>query len=153
MKNIKKIALVLLGSFAFSTVYTEAQKIELGNKALEAIAKEIFVEAMKAKKLYKEKEREELLYNYATTAPMQEFQANMDVDPSLNESISGAFVFASSDNQQTWSQGSGSLIGTEGFENTWGASISLGSGTSSYSYLRGIVASGSFKSCSYAYMA
>ncbi len=141
MTNIKKIALVLLGSFAFSTVYTEAQKVEIGNKALEAIAKEIFVEAMKAKKLYKEKAREELLYNYATTAPMQDFQANMDVDPSLNESISGAFVFASSDNQQTWSQGSGSLIGTEGFENTWGASISLGSGTSSYSYLRGIVAS------------
>ena len=98
MTNIKKIALVLLGSFAFSAVYTEAQKVEIGNKALEAIAKEIFVEAMKAKKLYKEKAREELLYNYATTAPMQNFQANMDVDPSLNESISGAFVFASSDN-------------------------------------------------------
>jgi len=141
MINIKNITLVLFGSFIFSSVYTEAQKTEIGNKALESIAKEIFVEAMKAKKLYQEKSREELLYNYATTAPMTNFQANVDVDPSLNESISGALVFASSDNQQSWQQGYGSLIGTEGFENTWGATIQLGDGANSYSYLRGVVAS------------
>ena len=138
MINIKKIALVFLGSFIFSNVYTEAQKVEIGNKALEAIAKEIFVEAMKAKKLYKEG-REDLLYNFATTAPMQNFQANVDVDPSLNSSITQALVFASSDNQQTWNQGSASLIGSDGYENTWGATISLGSGNSSHSYIRGVV--------------
>ena len=45
MNNLKKVALFLLGAFVLANNYTEAQKVELGNKALEAMAQEIFIEA------------------------------------------------------------------------------------------------------------
>ena len=142
--NIGKTAIVLgLGlcfSLLLSEEYTAQQKEELGQKALHEMLQKIFTESMKAKRAFLENQnREDVISNFATTAPRSEFTVNADISADLQAGTESATVYVSTDGQATWQSADASLIGTEGYENTWGGTINTGSGNSAYAYLSGLV--------------
>ena len=79
---------------------------------------------MEAKRAFQQEQvREEIIENFATTAPRSEFIVNADISSTLtyNANDFAGNIYISTDNQSTWSSSSDfSLIGTEGYENTWG---------------------------------
>ena len=144
-KAVKKIKIVLIGilyclSLVSGEEYTDEQKQEIGQKALQEMVAKIYYEAMAAKRAYHSGQfRDEILSNFATTAPRSEFIVNADISSDLQSGTESATVYVSTDGQSTWQSASANLIGTQGYENTWGGTISTGSGNSAFSYLSGKV--------------
>ena len=106
------------------------------------IAQAIWTQAMEAKQAFNNTAvftREDPIENFATTAPRSEFIVNADISADLAEGTESATVYVSTDGQVSWHSASATHIGTEGYESTWGGTISTEEGTSAYSYLSGIV--------------
>tara|TARA_Y100001970_G_scaffold260935_1_gene343509 strand:+ start:1038 stop:2639 length:1602 start_codon:yes stop_codon:yes gene_type:complete len=91
--------------------------------------------------------REELIENLCSTAPMNNFTINADISDSLVQNagdFSGS-IFASRDGQNTWfSSSEVSLIGSEGYENTWETSVETSGDNIVDWYLSGVINSESF---------
>tara|TARA_B100001029_G_C15059109_1_gene456862 strand:+ start:1553 stop:3145 length:1593 start_codon:yes stop_codon:yes gene_type:complete len=138
--NIIIFGLLLSSSVIFSEQYTQEQKQELGQKAVHEMLQKIFSEAMSAKRAFQTNQlREEVISNFATTAPRSEFLVNADISSELESGTQSATVYVSTDNQASWQSASANLLGTEGYETTWGGTINTGSGNSAFAYLSGIV--------------
>ena len=113
--------------------YTPEQKQELGQKAVHEMMQKIFSESMAAKRAYLELQSRDIgISDFATTAPRQEFIVNADISAELQDGTESATVFVSTDGQATWQSAEAALIGTEGYETTWGGTISTGSGSSAF---------------------
>ena len=142
MKTIHIIAsgILFYSSIIIAEDYTPQQKQELGQKALHEMLQKIFSESMKAKRAFLEEQvREDVISNFATTAPRSEFIVNADISAELQAGTQSATVFVSTDDQSTWQWAPATLLGTEGYENTWGGTISTNDGNSAYAYLSGVV--------------
>ena len=134
------IVLTIISSFIIGEELTPAQQEALGQRALKEFAQAIWTQAMDAKMAYQNGVyREDLISNFSTTAPRSEFSIHADLSNELQNGTESATVFVSMDNQSTWQSTPATLIGTPGFENTFGGTISTNGGTSAYSYLRGVV--------------
>jgi hypothetical protein len=139
-KIIIAATILLCTSLMAAEEYTPEQKQELGQKAVHEMMQKIFSASMAAKRAYLELHSRNIgISNFATTAPRSEFIVNADLSAELQDGTESATVFVSTDNQATWQLAAATLIGTEGYETTWGGSISTGSGNSAYSYLSGLV--------------
>ena len=143
MKFGKTLIFMVIGlcfSHLSAEDYTPQQKEELGQKALHEMLQKIFSESMKAKRAFLESQtREDPISNFATTAPRSEFIVNADISGDLQSGTESATVYVSTDGQSTWQSAEASLLGMEGYENTWSGTINTGSGNSAYSYLSGVV--------------
>ena len=127
-------------SLLSSEDYTPQQKEELGQKALHEMLQKIFSESMKAKRAFLESQvREDVISNFSTTAPRSEFIVNADISTELQAGTESATVFVSTDGQSTWHSAPATLIGTDGYETTWGGTISTENGNSAFAYLSGLV--------------
>lgn len=127
-------------SLLISENYTPEQKQELGQKALHEMLQKIYSEAMAAKRAFLAGQlREDVISNFATTAPRSEFIVNADISAELQAGTESAIVFVSTDGQATWQSAAATLIGTEGYETTWGGTITTGNGNTAFAYLSGLV--------------
>ena len=134
------VGILLCSSILLAEEYTPEQKRELGQKALHEMLQKIFSESMAAKRAFLASQlREDPISNFATTAPRSEFIINADISGELQAGTESATVFVSTDNQATWQSATANLIGTAGYETTWGGIISTGSGESAFAYLSGLV--------------
>lgn len=139
-KTIIATTILLCTSLIVAEEYTPEQKQALGQKAVHEMMQKIFSEAMAAKRAFLAGQlREDVISNFATTAPQSEFIVNADISAELGAGTDSATVFVSTDGQVTWQSAAATLIGTEGYETTWGGTISTGSGNSAFSYLSGLV--------------
>ena len=143
MKNGKisiALGIGLCFSLLISEDYTPEQKQELGQKALHEMLQKIFSESMKAKRAFLDaRGSEDVISNFATTAPRQEFIVNADISTELQAGTESATVYVSTDGQLTWQSAAATLLGTEGYETTWGGTIATTNGSSAYAYLSGLV--------------
>ena len=121
-------------SFSMNERLTEQQRKEVRDKVIEEFAKKIFASSMEAKRaMMTEQTREQnLLDNFATTAPRDQFIFNADIDSSLAYGVESATVFASTDNQNSWISGPATALNTVGYENTWEGEVLTGGGTRVY---------------------
>ncbi len=127
-------------SFSMSTNQDANNEQSIEEKTLEEFAKIIFRNAMEAKRAFQNTNARELpIENFATTAPRSDFIANADISEELAAGIESATMYVSTDNQNSWQSGDASLLGTEGYQNTWEGIIQTNDGTSAYSYLSGVV--------------
>ena len=143
MKTGKATIALLIGLF-FSLLiadeYTPEQKRELGQKVLHEMLQKIYTETMAAKRAFQEGQlREDIISNFATTAPRAEFIVNTDISAELQAGIQSSTIYVSTDGQSTWQSAAATLIGTEGYETTWGGTISTGTGNMAFAYLSGLV--------------
>ena len=139
-KKLNLVVLMRCGSFILSEELTQNEQEIIKEKTLEEFAKIIFSNAMEAKRAFQRTQLRELpIENFATTAPRADFIANADLSEELSSGVESATMHVSTDNQNSWQSGSASLLGTEGYENTWEGNISTNDGNSSYSYLSGLV--------------
>ena len=139
-KKLNLVVLMLCGSFILSQELTQNEQEIIKEKTLEEFAKIIFSNAMEAKRAFQRTQLRELpIENFATTAPRADFIANADLSDELSSGVESAIMHVSTDNQNSWQSGSASLLGTDGYENTWEGNISTNDGNSSYSYLSGLV--------------
>ena len=107
-------------SLLLSEEYTPQQKKELGQKALHEMLQKIFTASMEAKRVFLENQMrgEDVISNFATTAPRPEFIVHADISSELQSGTESAIVYVSTDNQATWQSAGASLIGTPGYENS-----------------------------------
>tara|TARA_B100000029_G_scaffold176366_1_gene173682 strand:+ start:521 stop:2110 length:1590 start_codon:yes stop_codon:yes gene_type:complete len=134
------VSMFMFSSVIFAEDFTPEQKQALDQKAMHEMLQKIFYRAMEAKRAFQSNQlREDPIANFATTAPRSEFVVNADISEELQSGTQSATVYVSTDNQSTWQSAQASLIGTEGFETTWGGTINTGNGSSAYSYLSGVV--------------
>jgi len=139
-KNIITAGILLCSSLLLAEEYTPEQKQELGQKALHEMLQKIYSETMAAKRAFLAGQlREDPLSNFATTAPRSEFIVNADISAELQAGTESSTVFVSTDGQLTWQSAAATLIGTEGYETTWGGTISTGNGNTAFAYLSGLV--------------
>ena len=132
--------ILLCSSLLIAEEYTPQQKQELGQKALHEMLQIIYSEAMAAKRAFLEDQlREDPISNFATTAPQSGFIVNADIAGDLQAGTESAMVYVSTDDQSTWQSAPATLIGTEGYETTWGGTIATGNGNTAYAYLSGLV--------------
>ena len=134
--------LILISSFIIGNELTLEEQRIIRERTLHEFAQAIWTQAMEAKQAFNTTAvREEPIENFATTAPRSEFIVNADISSDLQEGTESATVHVSTDGQTTWQSAGASLIGTEGYETTWGGTIStpIGGGNNAYSYLSGIV--------------
>lgn len=142
-KNKLITVLFLLNSFIIGSQLSVEEQQAIQQRALHEFAQAIWTQAMEAKSAYQAGVyREDLISNFATTAPRSDFHVNADLSAELQLGTESATVFVSTDNQATWQSAPATLIGTPGYESTYGGNIATGNGTSAYSYLRGVVDSG-----------
>jgi hypothetical protein len=133
-------AILLCTTLMVAEEYTPEQKQELGQKAVHEMMQKIFSESMAAKRAYLELHSRDIgISNFATTAPRSEFVVNADISAELAAGVASSTVYVSTDGQATWQTTAATLIGTEGYETTWGGTISTGSGNSAFAYLSGLV--------------
>jgi len=129
--------------------YSEQQLAELKAQALEDAQALMMHEIFNLTKdvTLNSNTREELIENLCSTAPMNTFTVNADISDSLAQNagdFSGS-IFVSRNGQSSWTSSSEvSLIGTEGYENTWSTSVETSGGNSVDWYLGGLVNSESF---------
>ena len=139
-KIIVTTGILLYSSILMSEEYTPEQKQEIGQKALYEMLQKIYSEAMAAKRAYLQAQAREIgISNFSTTAPRSEFIVNADISAELEAGTESATVYVSTDGQETWQSAAATLLGTEGYENTWGGTIITGNGSSAYAYLSGLV--------------
>ena len=139
-KEIIVAAILLCTSLMVAEEYTPEQKQALGQKVIHEMMQKIFSESMKAKRAFLENEHREIpISNFATTAPRSEFIMHADISDELASGIEMSTIYVSTDGQSTWQSASANPIGAEGYEATWGGTISTNDGNSAYSYLSGLV--------------
>jgi len=139
-KIIVTTGILLCSSILMSEEYTPEQKQEIGQKALYEMLQKIYSETMAAKRAYLQAQAREIgISNFSTTAPRSEFIVNADISAELEAGTESATVYVSTDGQETWQSAAATLLGTEGYENTWGGTINTGNGNSAYAYLSGLV--------------
>ena len=139
-KIIVTTGILLCSSILMSEEYTPEQKQEIGQKALYEMLQKIYSETMAAKRAYLQAQAREIgISNFSTTAPRSEFIVNADISAELEAGTESATVFVSTNGQATWQSAAATLLGTEGYETTWGGTISTGTGNSASSYLSGLV--------------
>jgi len=139
-KKFNVIILMLSISIAVSEELTENQQEIIQEQTLEEFAKIIFQNAMEAKRAFQQSNvRESIIDNFATTAPRSEFIVNADIADDLASGVISSSIYVSTDNQNSWQSSDANLIGTEGYENTWEATINTNNRNTAYSYLSGIV--------------
>ena len=130
---------VCIGIICANNIEQDQEQL-IKDKTLEEFAKIIFSNAMEAKRAFQAAQvREEVIDNFATTAPRSEFIANADIDPELATGVESATMYVSTDGQNSWQSNDAILLGTEGYENTWEASISTADGSTAHSYIAGLV--------------
>ena len=138
--NIIVAGILICSSLIIAEEYTPQQKQELGQKALHEMLQKIYSEAMAAKRAFLAGQlREEVISNFATTAPRSEFIVNADISAELQAGTESSMVFVSTDGQATWQSAAATLLGTEGYETTWGGTIVTGDGNTAFAYLSGLV--------------
>ena len=131
--NIIAAGIILCSSLIIAEEYTPEQKQALGQKALHEMLQKIYSETMAAKRAFLEGQfREDVISNFATTAPRTEFIVNADISGELQAGTESAIVYVSTDGQVTWQSAAATLLGTEGYETTWGGTITTGDGNSAY---------------------
>ena len=119
---------------------SEEERARIEQEVLHAFAQEIFSTAMEAKRVFQTNQlREELISNFATTAPRTEFVVNADISDELASGVINAGVYVSTDNQNSWQYSDVYLLNSEGYENTWEGTVITDGGISSYSYIAGDV--------------
>ena len=117
--------LTIISSFIVGNELTPAQQEALGQRALKEFAQAIWTQAMDAKMAYQSGVyREDIISNFSTTAPRNDFSIHADLSNELQNGTESATVFVSMDDQATWQSTPATLIGTPGFENTFGGTIS-----------------------------
>ena len=133
--------LILLSSLILSNDLTLEEQRIVQQRALHEFAQAIWTQAMEAKEAFNNTAvvREDPIENFATTAPRSEFHVNADISSDLASGTESSMVYVSTDGQSTWQSAPANLIGTPGYETTWGGIINTGNGTTAYSYLSGIV--------------
>jgi len=132
--------LIMISSFIIANELTVEEQRIVRDKALHEFAQAIWTQAMEAKKAFNTTSvREEPIENFSTTAPRSEFIVNADISSELQDGTESATVYVSTDGQTTWHSAGANLIGTEGYETTWGGTIETGDGNTAYSYLSGVV--------------
>ena len=142
MKKILYITMLCIPCALLIAQELTQEQEQIQEQVIEQFAKIIFKEAMDAKKAYQRAQvREEVIDNYVTTAPMQNFVANADIQSVLADGIESATINVSTDNQLTWQSSNASLLGSDGYENTWEAVVPTSGGNTSHSYLSGVVSS------------
>ena len=142
-RTIIAATILLCTSLIVAEEYTPEQKQELGQKALHEMMQKIFSESMAVKRAFLEGQlREDVISNFATTAPRSEFVVNADISDELAAGVESSTVYVSTDGQSTWQSATATLLGTPGYENTWQGTITTSDGGSSFSYLSGYVDSG-----------
>jgi hypothetical protein len=119
------VAILLCASLIVAEEYTPEQKQELGNKAVHEMMQKIFSESMAAKRAYLELQSRDIgISDFATTAPRSEFIVNADISSELAAGVASSTVYVSTDGQATWQSATATPMGTEGYETTWGGTIS-----------------------------
>ena len=139
---LKKLLLItILITFSFSENYTEIEKQELSQEAMQKMMAEVFREAMKVKRDFQSNHlREEIIENLASTAPREEFIINADLSSELAESNPEATIYISTDNQNSWIASNDiSPLNEVGFESTWGTTVETNGSNSINWYLSGLV--------------
>ena len=139
-KKLCGMALVVcIGMIGANNVEQDQEQL-IKEKTLEEFAQIVFSNAMEAKRVFQAAQvREEVIDNFATTAPRSEFIANADIDPELATGVESATMYVSTDGQNSWQSSNAILLGTEGYENTWEASIGTTDGNTAHSYIAGLV--------------
>ncbi len=122
--------LTILCSYGFSNInLSDAEKRNLGDKAMHQIMQSIWTEAMQAKAIYNEgifNTRQEYLENVCSTSPLAPtFTIHADVSDTLLAGNPSASIFVSWDNQNSWTNVVANpldptIVGP-GYESTWGA--------------------------------
>ena len=137
-KMITTLGIGLCFSLLISEDYTPQQQKELGQKALHEMLQKIYSETMAAKRAFLSGQlSEDVISNFATTAPRSEFIVNADISADLQAGTESSTVFVSTDGQLTWQSAAATLLGTEGYETTWSGTISTGNGNTAFAYLSG----------------
>ena len=102
-ENIIVAGVLFCSSVLFAEEYTPQQKQELGQKALHEMLQKIYSESMAAKRAFLAGQlREDVISNFATTAPRSEFIVNADISAELQAGTESSMVFVSTDGQVTW---------------------------------------------------
>tara|TARA_B110000438_G_scaffold302650_1_gene361024 strand:+ start:1071 stop:2576 length:1506 start_codon:yes stop_codon:yes gene_type:complete len=128
MNYLKKIIFYLCAGVLIASDQSPTQSQM--NQLMEQAMQHIWQEAMVAKHSIGEtipRVREELLSNLCSSAPTSYFVTHADLSDSLTgASNTSASVFVSTDNQGSWIQNSDvNLIGSAGYETTWGATTAV----------------------------
>ena len=140
MNYLKKIIFCLsTGIILGSNQHPTQEQI---NQLMSQAMQQVWQEAMIAKHSINEtmpRLREELLSNLCSSAPSSYFVTHADLSDSLtNASNTSASVFVSTDNQASWIQNDDvNLIGSPGYETTWGATTATNGGNDVAWYLSG----------------
>lgn len=120
MKNTILLLTFISSLFSFDIELSEQTKYDI-NKEMFAI---IYKEAMDAKKMFQSLHtRDELIEGLSSTAPREEFIANVDISAELLEANPIGTLYLSTDGQNTWTNAEALPLNEEGYENTWQAVI------------------------------
>jgi len=133
---------ILIGSFLIGNELTLEEQRIIHEKVLHEFAQAIWTQAMEAKQAFNNttiSTREDPIENFATTAPRTEFIVNADISAELAAGTESAIVYVSTDDQETWQFSPAALLGTDGYEGTWGGTIATADGNTAFSYLSGVV--------------
>ena len=143
MKNF--VLIVMLSAVFSNNQYPSENQI---NAMIKESMQLIWETAMESKKTINHitpNVREELLSNLCASAPNTSFHTHCDLSDSLAavSSDATASVFVSDDSQASWTENSSvDIIGTQGYENTWGAITNMPNiNNNVWWYLSGSVAS------------
>jgi len=134
--------LMILSTFIMSDELTPAQKEALGQRALKEFAQAVWTQAMEAKQAYQQGafRDEHFLSNLASTAPRVDFHVHADISDEMVAGNPSGTVFVSTDNQGSWYASEGIVpLYTEGFESTWGTTVTTDGGQNVAWYLKGEV--------------
>ena len=143
---MKNFVLIMMLSIVFSNnQYPSESQI---NAMIKESMQLVWETAMESKEIINQVTphvREELLSNLCASAPNPSFHTHCDLSDSLS-AVSGdatASVFVSDNDQASWAENASvDIIGTPGYENTWGAITNMPNiNNSVWWYLSGSVAS------------
>ena len=136
---MKKFRIWVVAIFLVSISFSQNQNTELEQEALRQMMQKIWTRLMVAKQSYRSGAREDnVLSNLSSTAPREEFIIHTDVSDSLVGGIISAKSYVSTDEQSSWySNENMSLIGSLGYENTWGGSVNTNGGNEVFWYISG----------------
>ena len=142
-KNLSLLCTMILCGVVLSRELSPQEQQNIQEKTVEEFAKIIFERAMEAKRAFHaaNQVRDAVIDNFATTAPMENFVAHADIDAILADGIISSSINVSMDNQNSWQSAPANLLGTPGYENTWESIVPTSNGSTSHSYLSGVISS------------
>ena len=134
--------LTIISSFMIANELTPAQQEAIGQRALKEFAQAVWTQAMEAKQAYQQSEFRDshFLSNLASTAPRVDFQVHADISDEMVAGNPTGTIYVSTDNQSNWYASEDiAPLNTEGFESTWGTTITTDGGQNIAWYLKGEV--------------